>query len=338
MTSPAAQTERLRLGALRNYKILDTPREEPFERIVRLARAALHAPFAEISFVDRKRVWSKTDGGALPRERPRAEAFCAQAIMSDAPLVVPDARADARFAALPAVTGAPFIRSYVGVPLRTPAGMRIGALCVMDTVAREPGAEEIALLSDLAHLVMDELELRLVATTDTLTGALSRVAFLQAAAAEIVEARRRSRALSCIMLDVDHFKAVNDAHSHATGDRVLHELALLLRAHLRGGRRGPDTIGRLGGEEFAILLHGAGRVAAREIGERLRERVLNARFAVPGGQVQLTVSLGVATLRHADAGIEDLLRRADDALYAAQMAGRNRLVADDPAPLELVVT
>lgn len=332
-----AQTERLRLGALRNYKILDTPREEAFDRIVRLARRALRAPVAQIAFVDRDRAWLKASDGIISRDIPRGTAFAARVIESDAPLIVPDARADARFATVPVVEGEPFIRSYMGVPLRTPVGLRIGALGIMDTAVRTPDADDIAILQDLALVAMDALELRLVATTDALTGALSRLSFFNAAARDITEARRKPRDLSCILLDLDHFKAVNEAYGHAVGDRVLQELVVRLRADLRADGRGEDYIGRLGSEEFAILLSGAGRIAARDVGERLRRSIMEADFTVPDGTVKLTVSMGVASLNHADAGVEDLLRRADDALYAAKTAGRNRLVSDPPVPPVLVV-
>jgi diguanylate cyclase (GGDEF)-like protein len=332
------QTERLRIGALRNYKILDTPPEEAFERIVRLARSTLRVPIAQISFIDRERQWLKAGEGAVPREMPRGESFCTYTLESDAPLVVRDAQHDARFCELPLVKEAPFVRAYAGVPLRSPLGLHIGTLAVMDTAVREIGPQEVSILQDLAHLVMDELELRLVSSTDSLTGALSRLAFLNTAGRDIAEARRKPRDLSCILLDLDAFKAMNDTYGHAVGDRILQEVVVMIRADLRAGQRGEDYLGRLGGEEFAILLPGAGRAAAREVGERLRQRMMQASFAVPGGEVQLTVSLGVASLNHGDTGIEDLLRRADDALYAAKTAGRNRLVSDEPPRLALVVS
>lgn len=333
MIDIAKETERLRLAALRNYKVLDTPREAPFDRIARLARTALHTPMAQISFVDQDRQWLKSSEGLSFRETPRSESFCTHTIAAGVPLIVPDARADARFRDLPLVTQAPYVRCYMGVPLRTPAGLSIGALAVMDTQVREASGEEIAILQDLAQLVMDELELRLVATTDSLTGALSRRAFLKAAVRDVGTARRKQRDLSCILLDLDHFKAINDTHGHAVGDRALQEVVLLLRSVLRGD----DYLGRIGGEEFAVMLPGAGRTVAFEVGDRLRRRVMQSALATPRGEVKLTVSVGVATLGGNDAGIDDLMRRADTALYAAKSAGRNRLVCADRAPVALLV-
>jgi diguanylate cyclase (GGDEF)-like protein len=333
MTETATDTEWRRLTALRDYRVLDTPPEAAFDRITRLAKTVLHAPIAQISFIDQDRQWLKSSEGAVPREIPRSDSFCTQVIECDGPLVVSDAIADARFSALPHVTASPRVRTYIGVPLRTTAGLKIGALCVMDTVVRHPTAAEIGILEDLAQVVMDELDLRRAAIVDSLTGALSRHAFLDAAARDIAGARRYGRDLSCIVLDVDYFKAINDGYGHAAGDCALHEVVLLLTSCM--GTAG--YIGRVGGEEFALILPGANRAAAAKIGERLRSRVMNAALPAPGGSVRLTVSLGAATLRGADAGVDDLLRRADDALYAAKAAGRNRLVSAERLPLKLVV-
>lgn len=322
------QSERLRLQALYSYQVLDTAREEPFDRVVRVARSVLRAPIALVSLIDRDRQWFKARSGIMFSGAPRQPSLCARTIERDDPFIVTDTHADPHFRALPVVVGPPYVRSYVGVPLRTPAGYRIGTLCVMDTEVRQPSLEEVGILTDLAALVMDELELRLVATTDGLTGALSRRAFLDAAAGDIARLRCQGGDLSCILLDIDHFKCINDTYGHAAGDRALQEVVMLLKS----GLRSQDYIGRLGGEEFAVIMPGADGVAAYEVGERLRQRVLNAWLPTPQGEVRVTVSLGVATLVWEDAGIEDLLRRSDEALYAAKANGRNRLVCDGLAP------
>ena len=125
------------------------------------------------------------------------------------------------------------MRFYCGVPLRTRDGHNIGTLCAIDTKPRQLEPEEIALFTDLAHLVMDELELRLVTSVDSLTGSLSRRALRREAARDFTLARRQKYELSCILLDIDHFKRVNDAHGHATGDRVLQELVGICKRNLR---------------------------------------------------------------------------------------------------------
>ena len=337
MSDSTTQTEWQRLQALHRYQVLDTAREEPFDRVVRLARSILRAPIALVSLIDRDQLWFKARSGLTSWATPRAQSFCTHTIESANPLIVPDTRDDPRFRALPMVVEAPYVRSYIGVPLLTPADYRIGTLCVMDTELRQPNMQEIGILQDLAALVMDEFELRLVATTDSLTGALSRRAFLAAAARDLARVRCQGGDLSCILLDLDHFKRINDDHGHAAGDHALQEVVTLLKS----GLRDEDYVGRLGGEEFAVLMPGADGVVASDIGERLRQSVMNAWLPTPQGEVRLTVSVGVATLTWEDARIEDLLHRSDEALYAAKTSGRNRLVCDNrglpAAPLRRTV-
>ncbi len=323
--SDTPQMERLRLQALHSYQVLDTAREEPFDRVVRLARSIMRAQIALVSFVDGTRQWFKARSGLTFCETPRQHSFCTHTIESDDPLIIPDAHADPRFRNLPMVVEPPYVRSYIGVPLRTPAGYRIGTLCVMDTEVCHPNLEQIGILQDLAALVMDELELRLVATTDSLTGALSRRAFFSAAARDISRVRYHGDHLSCVLLDLDHFKRINDNYGHAAGDRALQEVVKLLKT----GLRDRDYLGRIGGEEFAVIMPGADSAVAYDVGERLRERVMNAWLLTQEGEVRLTVSVGVTTLTPEDDCIDDLLRRADDALYTAKSSGRNRLVYDN---------
>lgn len=325
MTDSMNQSEGLRLQALQSYQVLDTAREESFDRVVRVARSILRAPIALVSLIDRERQWFKARSGITFCEAPRDLSLCAHAIESDEPFIVADTHADPRFRLLPLVVGPPYVRSYIGVPLRTPAGFCIGTLCVMDTEVRQPELEQIGILRDLAALVIDELELRRAATTDGLTGALSRRAFLAAAARDFAYARRHGGELSCILLDLDHFKRINDTHGHAAGDHALQEVVMLLKSALRD----QDYVGRLGGEEFAVILPGADVAVACDVGERLRQRVMNTWLYTQAGEVRITVSVGVAALMPDDARVEDLLRRSDKALYTAKTAGRNRLICGD---------
>src|ERR1700742_3719406 len=116
MTDIATDTERRRLKALRDYKLLDSPHEAAFDRITRLAKTILRAPIAQISFIDHDRQWLKASEGGVPCEIARGESFCTHAIECDGPLVVPDTLANARFAALPQVTAAAHRPRYYRVP------------------------------------------------------------------------------------------------------------------------------------------------------------------------------------------------------------------------------
>src|SRR5918997_2281200 len=150
-----------RLAALRRYAILDTPPEPDFDNIVRLAALVCQTPVAVISLVDDRRQWFKAEIGLGVRETSLVESMCARAILGPGLLVVPDAQKDHRFDDNPLVQGHPHLRFYAGARLDTPDGLPIGALCVLDTVARERLTEEQTFaLTALAGQVMAQLELR----------------------------------------------------------------------------------------------------------------------------------------------------------------------------------
>lgn len=167
-------TEAERLQALRRYQILDTPPEEVFDRITRLAAGYFDVPIALISFVEAERQWPKSCYGIDRREIDRAFSFCHYAIQSEAPLVIEDAPADPRFATNPLVTGDVRMRFYAGAPLLTPGGHRIGALCVLDSKPRSLSEEGTARLQDLAAMAMDALEQRHRAVTSARDNAAQR--------------------------------------------------------------------------------------------------------------------------------------------------------------------
>ena len=156
-TPPHPEDEAERLQALHRSGLLDSPAEERFDRLTRLACALFDVPFALVSLVDAQRQWFKSRQGSLPVETPRSVSFCGHAILADPVMVVRDARADPRFADNPLVTGVPHIRFYAGAPLRY-EGQRIGTLCVLDAEPREFDAEQQARLCDLASLVEQQID------------------------------------------------------------------------------------------------------------------------------------------------------------------------------------
>jgi diguanylate cyclase (GGDEF)-like protein len=162
---------------------------------------------------------------------------------------------------------------------------------------------------------------RHAADHDHLTGARSRRAFFDLAAREQARSRRHASPLSLLLFDVDHFKRINDTHGHAAGDRVLAEIVA------RAGTvvRNIDTVGRLGGEEFAVLLPDTAAGTALLVAERLRHALDVPADAAGAGKIGYTVSIGVATLQ-AGESIDAMLSRADAALYAAKAGGRNAVV------------
>jgi diguanylate cyclase (GGDEF)-like protein len=161
-----------------------------------------------------------------------------------------------------------------------------------------------------------------LARRDPLTGVPNRRAFEEALARAFAHARKHGLSLSVVAADVDHFKAVNDRLGHSAGDEVLAAVAGRLAAALRDG----DMLARVGGEEFAALLAGAGLAESAEIAGRLRARVAEAPVVAGGAAQAVTVSLGCAELGPEDEEPVALLARADAKLYEAKIAGRNRVV------------
>ncbi|NNE82413.1 MAG: sensor domain-containing diguanylate cyclase [Alphaproteobacteria bacterium] len=311
-----------RLAALHRYDILDTPPEESFDRITRLAKSALQMPIVLVSLVDADRQWFKSRQGLDATETPRNISFCTHAIMQDEPLIIPDALDDSRFRQNPLVTGEPYIRFYIGIPLKTPDGYNIGTLCAVDQQPRELSDEQINLLWDLARLVMDELELREIATTDSLTGAQTRRSFQLDVKREMDRVQRYKRPAAFITFDVDNFKVVNDTYGHAAGDAVLQSLASTCKANLRS----VDLFARFGGEEFVILMPETDRSGAMSAAEKLRNIISDTPVVCGDQQVSVTASFGVTVCDPEDGSVESLLMRADEAMYKAKKAGRNRTV------------
>lgn len=319
--------EQERLATLEQYDVLDTPQEEAFDRITRLACQFFDAPMSTITMIDGHRSWFKSQEGGSPGcEAPKSSAFCTVTIQESEPVVVLDTLADERFRNNIFVVGKPHIRFYTGVPLRTPDGNNIGTLCLVDMKPRSFGDEQVEMLTDLARLVMSELELRKLATTDGLTCALSRRAFKEEAGRALGLAIRHRHDLSCIAFDLDHFKTINDAHGHTAGDAVLIESAAICKNEIRK----TDLLGRMGGEEFAILLQHTVPAAALKVAEKLRATMADRPLLGRSGSIRFTASFGVAALDRFGSDIETFLRRADGALCEAKAQGRNRCAQWQP--------
>ncbi|GLK78753.1 sensor domain-containing diguanylate cyclase [Methylopila turkensis] len=170
-----------------------------------------------------------------------------------------------------------------------------------------------------------EAELRSAARTDALTGAANRRRFGERLAHDVAAARAGGGPLALIVLDIDHFKAINDRFGHAVGDDALKAVADRAARALRRD----DMLARVGGEEFAALLPQAGRAEAKTVAERLHAAVAGTPIVAGAVTLGVTVSLGVALLRDSDGAPDDLFARADAALYAAKASGRNRVVFEE---------
>jgi diguanylate cyclase (GGDEF)-like protein len=275
---------------------------------------------------DRRRLLAKAAYG-LRTERMHSLSFrvgegvAGWVVERGEPALIGDVTQDPRFVPLPA-NQTP-IASMLCVPLLA-RGERVG---VVTATSEQPHAfnanhlELVRFISMTIALDIENVRLHRVAVTDPLTGAYNREFLMQRLPQEIEAAIDRDRSLSLAMIDVDHFKAVNDQYGHSVGDVVLAEVARRLRSAIRAG----DLLVRYGGEEFLAVLPKADAGRAWEVGERMRQRVCERAFDVGDGlALLLRVSVGIAQWRIGET-MPDLIERADIALYEAKERGRNRV-------------
>ena len=311
-----------RLEFLDRLHILDTPREPAFDRITRLIKDVFNVRIASVSMIDGHRQWHKSSIGLRSNELTRKDTFCRHVLTGREPLVVRDAQQDAQFADHPAVTGNPHVRFYAAVPLRTPEGHTIGTVCAIDPEPRDFGERELRILTELAELAKDELDLRRRAAIDGLTGVPTRLRFMEQGVREVALAQRHGHALTGAILDIDRFKSINNSFGHPMGDKVLAAVAQACREVLRP----TDIIGRMGGEEFGFLFPHTNARAGLVAAERLRKTIEALSIDIGRRQVRVTVSIGAAALGPNVPDVDSLMATAHAALYLAKETGRNRCV------------
>lgn len=250
ITPQTPADESPRLTTLRSLNILDTPHEERFDRLTRLAKRLFQVPMALISFVDENRQWFKSCQGLDATETPRDVSFCGHAILGDDILLVEDARLDVRFHDNPLVVGDPKIRFYVGCPLSAPNGAKLGTLCLIDREPRSFTEEDSVALRDLADMAEREIAALQMATTDELTSLSNRRGFLTLGQYALNACTRFDRNAWMLFFDLDGLKPINDKFGHAAGDQILTAFANQLLSTFRSS----DIVGRLGGDEFVVLM------------------------------------------------------------------------------------
>lgn len=308
---PIPADEAARLATLRSLNILDTPAEERFDRVTRLAKRLFGVPIAVVSLVDANRQWFKSCDGLDGTEASRDTSFCGHAICGDDILLIPDATHDTRFFDNPLVTGEPHIRFYAGRPLSAANGAKLGTLCLIDRKPRDFDAEDRALLHDLAQMAEQELGAVQMATMDELTSLSNRRGFSVLGQHAVELCRRLSRPATLVYFDMDGFKPINDKFGHAEGDRALRAFGAELRAVFRES----DVVGRLGGDEFAVLLTNTDEAGCRDALVRLHAQVAAWNMRNPMGYA-LRFSTGTITFNpYFHTGIDNLLAEADAAMY-----------------------
>ncbi len=344
----AALLDERRLAAVRDSGLLDTPAEESFDRLTRLAAKLTGAPVTFMTLLESDRDFYKsTFGMGEPLSAVRqltGRSFCHHALVSGGVLVLEDVSDMPVFRDVPTVA-ALGVRAYIGIPLKTEDGQVLGSFCAIDFKPKKWTEQDIEVLVELAYSAMREVRLRKalndaedfnqqlleqlqkvdalnkalgqLATTDPLTGVRNRRAFDHSLALELALVERRHTPLSLLMIDIDHFKQINDQFGHETGDKVLSAIAKLLGVCARA----IDLVARVGGEEFAVILPNTGVDSALQVAERMRMVVAQADLL----DQPTTISVGVAALREGESA-SGLYARADTALYMAKASGRNCVV------------
>ncbi|WP_334187176.1 sensor domain-containing diguanylate cyclase [Noviherbaspirillum sp.] len=275
-----------------------------------------------------------SEGGLLSEI---ATSFCYSMPLVEQPVAVQDLRGDPLLSKHAFVANTPYFQFYAASPIRCKDGALIGSIVLLDYSPRSFGEDDQQALADLAGLVERELLFRSMNATqlelekknknlrrksliDPLIGTWNRGAIMRILAIEATRCDKAGAPLSLIVADLDHFKKINDTYGHPAGDAVLVKVASRLRSCIRP----QEALGRYGGEEFLIVLPGSDAAAAMSVAERMRETIEAQPEVISGVTLKLTISAGVAsTVTFPNATTEELISRADVALYAAKDRGRN---------------
>lgn len=326
-----------RLGALHRYGLTSIGSFEPLERIARIAQVATGVPMVSISLVGRDDERVLAGRGIKAQSFDREGSLAALAIGAHHPLVIGDIHADQRSAHLDLGRGEFPVGAYLGVPLETSDRYNVGVLAIMDDKPRDFTEEEMTIAINLARLAMSHFASRQLDSQDVITGALTRHRFQAEVEREFERAARYERPAALVFLDIDNFREVNAALGAETADEVLKSVA----NHAAESLRATDSFGRIGGEEFAMLLPETLSYEASQCAERLREEISRLRFRHADGVISVTASFGIAPFVPALTSAIHWFAQADIALYGSKQAGRNCVTfaptpdAADPQPTDV---
>ncbi len=336
--------ETMRLAALKSYEVLDTPPEVIFDELARMAASLCGTPIALVSLIDGTRQWFKAHHGIDATETPRELAFCAHAIKGLDPLIVPDARCDARFASNPLVTGEPRIRFYAGAPLITHEGKALGTLCVIDREPRELTPDKIETLTILSRHVVAQLELRRrlkeVSQThvrrtremrdlfneqqgrieqlshyNSLTGLATRELFLKRLDEKLVNRGGRHHATTVFVIELQRFDLLAEAIGSHSMDALLAEIGRRVIACAQD----PVDVAQLREERFALLRTDVqGPTAAAVFAETTLLPRLAQPFHVNDHELRPSLKVGVGVSPGDGVDAASVLRAAKTALVSAR--------------------
>lgn len=310
--------EEKRLESLRSLNILDTAAEERFDRLTRLAKRLFNVPIALVSLVDENRQWFKSCMGLTASETGRDISFCGHTILGDDLFVIPDALEDERFRDNPLVTSEPYIRFYAGYPLKHINGQKLGTLCLIDTEPRQLSPEDVEDFKDLALMAERELAAVELATLDDLTQLSNKRGFSILACKALNYCSRTNVSATLMFLDLNGFKQINDTLGHKEGDIALRTFA----AHMQKVCRDSDVMGRVGGDEFAVLMVDADQAGANNLVQRLSES-LRQEQVDHNREYRVEFTAGIVDVTE-QISVDELLDQADKQMYL----NRNKVIKE----------
>lgn len=322
--APVPDNEVLRLAALDAYDLLDSPAEERFDRVTRIAAHLAGTPIALVSLVADGRLWFKSRVGVAAAQTEREWSFCAHTIMQSQPLIVADASKDPRFSNNPLVVGSPHLRFYAGVPLRLADGLMAGTLCVIDTRPRQIEDSVLSMLIDLARVLEGELqynrlemarppERRLLENArravwiDPITGCWNRAGFEALLQAEADHARRSDCSFALLVLRLHDLPALPQEDCARFYSLLLAEAA----SRLRRGLPESGTVIRLGDDVFALVVSPCAPSKLPQVQRRVRATIRAHPFQINDHLVRLDASVGAAMVSRPGYDVALALSEAD---------------------------
>lgn len=338
MERPIPGNEDERLRALHSLDLLDTPAEERFDRLTRLAGRLFQAPVSMFTFVDRERQWFKSAQGHLISETPRIQSFCQYTIMANEPLVVQDARSDSRFFDLPVVFDMG-VRFYAGVPVRHRNGQVIGTLCILDFEARKVSEADQRALLDLGRCTETELQVmsfqkaerEMLEEMDSLRrrASIDQTARCWSASmgrdllSRMLEAQKpdSERGLGVLLITLNRLNEIAEKLGHEARDHALRAAADRIRMSA------PDNfvLSRSDLATYMILLSDLSAQQADEVAQKICDAVGKEPHRMGDSQLPLEVSAGLALSAFPHPKSEPLLDSAVKAMGRARQKGANSL-------------
>lgn len=341
--------EQQRTEVLQRYRVLRGDQAHDAACLADLVAASLKVKFVHVGLYKRYRARYQCSRGFSDYPTDDVETYFARMHLSQGLFQTDDIDTEEYFQSETYGLTLPDFKSLAGIPLTDPHGKRFGTLCIAAEDNRTFDPDELNLLSSFAHVVSNDIcvrsaahyavedllqlerekcELFELATIDPLTNALNRRSFERFANREIARMKRDQVQLSTLMLDLDHFKDVNDKHGHAVGDQVIAKFVSVITKCVRQ----EDLVGRLGGEEFAVVLIETNVSDAEIVAKRIGNTIKQFEFPGVTGPFSITCSIGISEPTIEDESIASSISRADEALYIAKQTGRDRTVIKHAGP------